>query len=272
MIPSNHRNWVSAAVLAAAIPAVAHGQVGDSVRLQGTVVGAESVEPIAFVEITVLDHDLRRLGHVQTTKDGTFDVTVSADQEGVYLLAERIGYKDNRTPFLWFDQHSFFELEIRLDREAVLLAPLEVVARRRSESQVLQDFEARKDRGMGHYITRQEIERVSPSRVTDLLVELPGVRLRSSGTGLRRVVQMSRARGVLQCPTQVYVDGIRLNTNAGPPEAQIVAIDDYVSPGSVEGIEVYRGLSTVPAEFLNEYADCGVVAIWTRRGPSSRRR
>ena len=43
-------------------------------------------------------------------------------------------------------------------------------------------------------------------------------------------------------------------------------IDEVISPGSVEGIEVYRGLSTVPAEFLNPDAECGVIAIWTRRG------
>lgn len=38
------------------------------------------------------------------------------------------------------------------------------------------------------------------------------------------------------------------------------------APGLVEGIEIYRGLSTVPAQFLNSDAKCGVVAIWTRRG------
>ena len=43
-------------------------------------------------------------------------------------------------------------------------------------------------------------------------------------------------------------------------------IDDMVLPSSVEGIEIYRGLSTVPPEFLNPDAECGVIAIWTRRG------
>lgn len=266
MISPNRYTRLVVVALAATLPLSVHAQGTDVVRLEGRVVEAESVEPIAYVEITVLDRDLRRLEHIQTEKDGTFTTAVPSAEEGVYLLAERIGYKDNRTPFLWFDDHSSFELEIRLDRRAVLLAPLEVLARTRRESPVLQNFEARKERGLGYYITREDVEEASPRLVTDLLAQVPGVRLQSSGAGLRRIVQMARAQSVLSCPTQVYVDGMRLNTDAGPPETQIVAIDDYVSPGSVEGIEVYRGLSTVPASFLNEYAKCGVVVIWTRRG------
>lgn len=252
--------------LAIGVPSLALGQGADSVRLEGRVIDAESTSPVGFVDIAVLDRDLRRLTQIQAGRDGTFAVKVPWDEDGVYLLAERIGYERTRTPFLWFDNHSFFELEIRLDREAILLAPLEVVARSRSQSPVLQGFEARLEKGLGHYITRDEIERANVRFVTDLLATVPGVRLRSSGAGLRRVVHMSRARSMMACPTQVYVDGMRLNTNVGPSEAQLVAIDDYVAPGSVEGIEVYRGLSTVPAAFLNEYADCGVVVIWTRRG------
>ncbi len=70
------------------------------------------------------------------------------------------------------------------------------------------------------------------------------------------------------CPVQVYLDGMHLNRNDGPEHVRAVAIDDYVSPGSVLGIEIYRGLSTVPPEFLNRYARCGVVALWTLRGES----
>ena len=258
--------WLALAAVTAAVPGAAHGQAGDSIRLQGRVVEAESVEPIAFVEITVLDRELRLLGKTQSDKEGFFSATVPTDEKGVHLLAQRIGYREAQTPFLWFDEYDAFQLEIRLDREALLLAPLEVVARSRSQSPVLQNFEARREQGLGHYITRDQIEEANPRMVTDLLVRVPGVRLQSGGSGLRRVVQISRASSVLSCPTQVYIDGMRVNTDMGPPEARMVAIDDYVDPGSVEGIEVYRGLSTVPAQFLNEYAKCGVVVIWTRRG------
>lgn len=246
-------------------PAQALGQSPDSVRLMGQVVESESSVPIGFVDIVVLDRDLRRVRAVQAGRDGTFALQVPAS-DGVYLLASRLGYEETQTPFLWFDGNAFFQLEIRLDRDVVLLAPLEVVAREQRLSPVLEEFRERVESGFGFYITRDQIDAEGPRLVTDLLRRVPGVHLRSSGAGLRRVVQMSRAVSPGSCPTQVYIDGLRLNANVGPPETRVVAIDDYVAPGSVEGIEVYRGLSTVPASFLNEYADCGVVVIWTRRG------
>jgi hypothetical protein len=80
---------------------------------------------------------------------------------------------------------------------------------------------------------------------------------------------MARSSG-RGCPVQVFVDGLLMTASvmdaSGATENAGAAIDDFVSPLSVEGIEVYRGLSTVPPEFLTPEADCGVVAIWTRRG------
>jgi hypothetical protein len=44
-----------------------------------------------------------------------------------------------------------------------------------------------------------------------------------------------------------------------------IQVDDLVSPLDVEAVEVFRGLSSVPPEFLTPEARCGVIAIWTRR-------
>ena len=35
---------------------------------------------------------------------------------------------------------------------------------------------------------------------------------------------------------------------------------------AVELVEVFRGISEMPAEFANPDLRCGAVAIWTRRG------
>lgn len=179
-------------------------------------------------------------------------------------MARRLGYQENRTPFLWFDEYASFDLEIRLDREAILLAPLEVVARQRARSIVLAGFRHRSERGLGWYFDREEIERLRPSRVTDLLRHVPGVNLVSSGSGMQRVASVGRARG-RNCSAQVFIDGMLVNGGIGQ-ETGGVPIDNYVSPASLEGVEVYRGSSTVPAEFLNDGSPCGVIVLWTRRG------
>jgi hypothetical protein len=38
-----------------------------------------------------------------------------------------------------------------------------------------------------------------------------------------------------------------------------------VEPADVEAIEIFKGLASVPAEFLNPQSRCGVIAIWTKR-------
>lgn len=248
------------------VPAAASGQARqDSVLLRGQVVEEETARPIAFVSLRVMDRDLRLLGRAESDREGRFSYVVRK-QPGVLIRVERIGYEETRTPFLWFDGHHHFDLEIRMDPDVVLLAPLEVLGRRRMQSAVLAGFKHRTELGMGYFVTRDDIEARNASRVTDLLAEAPGVRLASSGQGLRRVVQMRGGASAGGCPVQVYIDGMHLNKNNGPADTRVVAIDDFVSPESLFGIEVYRGLSTVPAQFLNTYAKCGVVALWTLRG------
>jgi outer membrane cobalamin receptor len=100
--------------------------------------------------------------------------------------------------------------------------------------------------------------------VSDLLRTVPGVQLEATGAGTRPRVTFGRASGS-DCATQIFVDGFLVN-RGGPGGVNDIRLDDVVSPGAVEGIEIYRGLSTVPAEFLNADAGCGVIAVWTRRG------
>ena len=244
------------------------GAAQERVRIEGWVVDEQTGEAIPAVDIVIRAANDRYVARTASDPDGRFSVTV-ARVDAVWLYASRIGYADNRTPLLHFDGHSFFELEIRLDPAAILLAPLEVLSRRTDRrSPVFTDFDRRVRNGHGIYITRRDIERRNPMYVTDLLATVPGVHIVPSGSGNRRAVQMARASG-RECPVQIFVDGLlvtkRLQPIPGAPTAGFT-IDDVASPNSVEGIEVYRGLSTVPAQFLTPDADCGVVAIWTRRG------
>lgn len=72
----------------------------------------------------------------------------------------------------------------------------------------------------------------------------PGLknRRRFSGTGLT-------------CPMAVYLDGIRLREGE---------LDQFVKPLEVGGIEVYKGLASLPAEFGGFRNRCGAVVVWTK--------
>lgn len=252
---------LSAAVLlaVAATPCDARAQV----RLAGTVVEENSGLAIPDARVEILDLERRVRKVIYTDEAGRFSTEVR-ELPGYRVRALRVGFQPNNTPILWTDGHSAIQIELRLDRNNVLLAPIEVVARsRRMPSPVFEGFRARAASGMGTYITRADIERRHPGSVTDLLAGIPGVRLESGGNGLRRTVTMTRAinGGPRDCPVQIFIDGFHWNRGGYG-----FMIDDAVSPDAIEGIEVYRGLSSVPAEFLTPDANCGVIAIWTKRG------
>lgn len=235
----------------------------NRVQIVGTVLDDKSDEPIAGVDIAVRNVHERFLEHAVSDEQGRFSVMVYRTS-AVRIYAAGFGYQRTTTPLLHFDGKQYFEVKLRLHPEAIVLAPLEVVASARSSgSPFLSGFRQRLASGAGHYITRAQIEERRPVFVSDILRDVPGVRFSSSGRGSRAVVHMSRSQG-LACSVQLFVDG-RLMTR-GSDAMGGFSVDDFVEPASIEGIEVYRGLSTVPAEFYNHDAKCGVVAIWTRRG------
>jgi len=65
------------------------------------------------------------------------------------------------------------------------------------------------------------------------------------------------------CYMQVYVDG-RLVNNQRPTEPFDA---NSLSPGELEGVEIYNSPASTPAEYSNLNAKCGVAVFWTRRGP-----
>lgn len=118
----------------------------------------------------------------------------------------------------------------------------------------------------GYFITREQIERIRPRVLTDLLLSVPGLQLVELLDGTRtvrfrnamatRIAAAPRPRVEPDCPPQVFLDGSRTSVGFG--------LDREVRPDDVEGIEVYSGPS-VPAVFAGLQARCGVIAIWLRR-------
>jgi hypothetical protein len=247
-------------LLFTAAPVAAQQQV----RIQGRVISNESERPLPGAEVTLRRRDGTFLKKLAADSLGKFEFVVSR-QAGVRIQAQHIGYKTNTTPVLYFDRHRFIEVEVRLDTEAILLAPLEVIVWSDVDrSPLLDNFRQRRSTGFGTYITRKDIEARRPMYTSDLLRTVPGIELIREGTGTRPRIELARGAG-RWCRTQIFVDGMLMNRQGPGPEID-VRLDDLVSPGSIEGIEIYKGLSSIPPEFLNADSQCGVIAVWTRRG------
>lgn len=117
----------------------------------------------------------------------------------------------------------------------------------------LDAFEARRKQGFGHFITRGQIEKRNPILLSDMMRSVPGALLIPDG--YRSVLRFAR-NGRTNCPPQYFVDGIQV-TGFNIDDMPVV---------DVEGVELYSGAATLPAEF-NKYAStvaCGAVIIWTR--------
>lgn len=255
-------------LLLASLIALTAVPLDAQIQLTGRVIENETEEPVAGARVEIFTTNWFRVRERVTDDRGRFEATLP--RPGSYRIrVSRIGYQRVDAPVLRTDEVSLLGIELRMSPEAIPLAPLEIVARTGRERRTgdLDSFDHRRETGLGHFFTRDDIERIQPSRVSDLLARVPGVRVQSSGGGFSRMVTMGRASRPGGCPVQLFVDGLLVN-RATPGAGQIpqTSIDDVVAPGGLEAVEVYRGLSSVPAAFLTPESRCGVVVVWTRRG------
>lgn len=125
----------------------------------------------------------------------------------------------------------------------------------------LAGYYQRLERGTaGVFVTRDQIDRENPRNLTQLLQRVPGVRLqrRAGATGVRM-----RDR---TCWPLVWLDGNALSSG----EADI----DGILPSSLEGIELYMGSTSAPAQFswTRNMSSCGTILLWSRGSDNIPRR
>jgi hypothetical protein len=133
------------------------------------------------------------------------------------------------------------------------LPEIVVQGKRRGPGTRFAEFESRRGRRIGYFITREEIESRNAATLADILRTVRGVRAVCDGSGC--TVRMSRAP--TGCEPQYFVDGFPSSPYAG---ANMPLLD-------IEGIEIFRGASETPAEFLGAESGCGVISIWTKSSP-----
>ncbi len=146
------------------------------------------------------------------------------------------------------------ETVVTLRRLALQLNPVVVTGRREITGRMA-GFYQRMSRGNGHFITREQVEKRNPGNMTDLFRMVPGVRVESRG-----FTNQVRFRGG-RCPPLTWLDGSPLY--AGEFDL------DSVDPRTFEGIEIYSGAASVPAEFQGNRSvssACGTIVLWSRQG------
>jgi hypothetical protein len=248
---------------------------GASQGVRGSVRDAGSKQPIPAALIAVLGADGRALAATTSGSDGTF-VVAWRTKEAVRLRVERLGYVTvTSKPFL-LETADTVQSTIQLGVDAIPVDPV-IVQRAEIVHDVSGDMAAVQRRmklGIGRFIQRQAIEDSRASKVSELLELLPGVKLIKdpispnivnaySSLNVMHPSDLSRSRRNQRpsdsgsCPMLLFLDGkpFKLNSlGVNIVHAQDIAV-----------IEVYRGLSEVPAELSTDLARCGVIAIWLKK-------
>jgi hypothetical protein len=231
------------------------------VAVEGRVVEGRVVEGTGRAPIAGARVQLAETPWIEVT-DSLGAFTFANVPPGDYLLlAGAPGFLSVGAPLrLGAGERRIYEVEIRLSAEAILLDP--IVVRAPQTGIALEDLRQRLDwigrTGLGVGLDRQAIEASGAIQVSHLLARLPGVRLLP--TPERFGGMQVRLSPLRDCQPSVYIDGIRSPLAGG-------SVDDLVSVGELEAVEVYRRLSDLPGEFADEAARrCGAVVLTTRRG------
>lgn len=226
---------------------------------------AQDQLPAGVVSISVVDSLGRSISGAELTVEGTTVRGVTDERGEVRFNAVRGGPATIRVRRLGFRPAT---LDIVVDQRvpATSIVTLALIPQRLATIVVkggsnytgrMAGFYQRRDLGIGHFISRERIEHDNPSQLTDIFRRLPGVQITSSRF-IRNAIRFRGNGG--SCWPLVWLDGAPL------PTAEFDL--DFLSPTSIEGIEVYSGISQIPPQFMGSrgLGSCGVIVVWSREG------
>lgn len=231
--------------------------------LTGQAVEAGAGSPLSAVEVRL--HNARGQVQAQAVSNAAGPFRLAGLRPGVYrIVATVLGYETVRSELFELPANDSMDALLQFTPEALELDSLEAVGRReeRHLEPALTGFYARAERKSGgRFILPEDIDRRGVRLASDLLItaglQVYGL---SPGHGDRGVFVKRTG-----CAPTVYLDGVPI-TGVGTvdPKDAFDAVN-IIGPLEIEGIEVYSGAASVPAQFSGSNSGCGVVAIWSRR-------
>ena len=214
------------------------------VVIHGDVLGANGA-PISRAHVALVS------SHTEAVADenGVFALTV--DRAGTQtLVARAIGYyQEERTVDVFPDSAQWVELA--LPTMVSVLDTMHVRGRRLTDDAF--GFNARRDGGIGTFVTDADIRAAIPRSATDLIERSPATPLARLPNGHLGV----RVRGVSCLPMLV------LNGQSLPLLDDLTEIDNMVDLTNIARLEIYTA-GEIPREFMHG-SPCAAIVIWTKR-------
>jgi hypothetical protein len=173
------------------------------------------------------------------------------------LLARHLGFGAETVP-VDLTSREPKQVTVKLPKFVATIEPVVVTAKRAASLDKV-GFTMRQRSGMGFYLGPEQIERLAPNYLTDILRTVPGLQV-SYGpqgeevTSRRGVTSLS---GAPPC-VQYYVDD-------SPWQSLMPGdVNQFVNGREVVGIEVYNGPGTPPQYTHPGQGDCTTIVVWTK--------
>ncbi len=222
---------------------VGNATVSGRVVLEGSTTNAGSRVELVGTDVVAL-----------TNEKGEFTLRNLPSGSHV-LLARHLGFGAETVP-VDLSSREPKKVTIKLPKFVAIIDPVVVTARRAASLDKV-GFSRRKKSGFGYYLDPEQIQRMHPNYLTDILRQVPGLRISYTPQG--EVV--SSSRGVTSFSNsgcvQYYVDDMPWQS-AMPGD-----INNFVNGSEVVGVEVYQGTNT-PAQYSRAMQDCTTIVVWTK--------
>ena len=189
---------------------------------------------------------------VRTDIRGAFEL-FTLDIDTVTIALRRVGYEPIDA-LLTARDRLWDTVLVRMEHIAQRLGNVKVTEARTRGALGLRDFEERRARGLGTFITRADIVERGAFSLSDMLRTRRGVNV---VRGKVRFVAHTAGSRSSSCQPDIWLDGSR---------SRGMEVDE-IPPATVEAMELYPYFSTVPMEFQPIGANtvpCGTIVIWTR--------
>lgn len=219
--------------------------VGDA-RVAGTVVTAVGGKALAGAAVGISDGPQTRAndrGEWALTNAPVGTRTLEVRALGYYPVRRVINVVSAGPP-----------LRVAMSTMQAVLDTVKIRATRTYDRNMI-DFEKRRRSGLGRYLTAADVARHRPLVTSDLFRLVPGVYVDRSPLS----ETMLSVRGMFseKCSPSVYIDDRYMWDMTAD------ALDDYVKPDMIAGIEIYNG-TMVPPQFQPGLSGCGSIVIWTK--------
>jgi hypothetical protein len=222
---------------------VGNATVSGRVVLEGSPTNAGSRVEVVGTDVVVL-----------TNEKGEFTLRNLPSGSRV-LLARHLGFGAAAVG-VDLSSHEPRQVTIKLPKYVAVIEPVVVTARREGSLDKV-GFNQRKNSGAGYFLDPEQIQRIRPNLVTDILRTVPGLHVDYGPQG----ETVSSARGVSSLSgtdcVQYIVDGMAWQS-AEPGD-----VNQFVNGSEVVGAEIYQG-ANVPAQYSRGMQNCTTIVLWTK--------